>query len=1461
MSADADDAGDDLQAGWGAVIDAEQLADDDGEDLQVGWGDVVDAEMGVEDEGIGWDYVFAAEVDTESAPDDDGSDLQVALLAGDDHAAVALVEHGRGPAASLASVMERLPSAVLGDLVSFGFCAAMLSRLPLDTRVGHNHNHLFDQKSFQIADSLAGMKHVRSLKSIAEDTETQAQKVHRTKLRLAAASVLYSRSALVKMLDTLTDAALRCGGECICFTSRVRYDETPMPVRETSAEDPDRVERQALALAGCASKLLDSPKDKASAKLVQHEWSGAALVKVHGCFRLISFSLPVWVSLVDSCCAELYSHLNKVVEPPVDRIASRFSRQQRLVTTDGDGSIAKAERIMEKTSPSLSVLHNKCGMHKVALIPKKFTKQMATDISWLIHLALSLRIPGGMKKFRKILRELLVERLVILQGYPGHVSDTHRTAALDLFCPAIVECPETIMARTTCDVLANGNYRNVVQFEHYERGCCRDRQDTEDKLCTLLTNCLARMQCPVFPTSRWTHADRTLRWLGLLHCMHGLLPVAYERWAAAYGTRKADIGLGNAGADEIPALEDDGIAVVADAGLPDDDVAAINMDAGEAKDPQDRAHEFRAKHQNHRKGGLAFTSHPHAQARLVMLTQVVQPQQQLMYASLRMSGHDWDIEQGGKAALAEQCGISTAREVRSLIAWQCVNELAFMKRLHRLLSGCEAWRCMPMAGHMRSHLVIAFQLVACAGCACHELLVAPQRGYPLKTFAAAAGLDGLTMVNTLGDKKQRCLLDPWSLSIADKYAGRLDSEEALVDVCTTAKLFLWDTAEIEAKHATIRRRLVLASTQTHVQHVTLASADFVISEVRKEVESWQTLMQAQEHSPCQPSDHEEAPAPEQQQATRGGGSWRAFVHEQSQGQKAYFRSLAARYRVLSGDEKARLRVVGAEATLRHRDNLDSFGIDNEKVDRAVRKRQRSALHAEMRSHARSEILRPLKENLAADEDEELAVVPAFGPAFFAVVPKQWGSYDEVLQYINTQMRHANTYKRAYKAEVEGAIKEWVASHSVDCDGGDRWPEGMWDRSISEAQLVPAPCHHPAVQHWQWHMKDSLGVCKKILSANGKMPVGKQLHSFLDHDWECKHTMHCKGDHPELHESGPVSNPCHVAGICLCSGAGKALRFFITKLLSWSKEVFQPKSEMRHELAAGWFAFMMHGVDEVARDTPPGDGAEGEGAAAGEHMLFAHVGMHYLKPYRPTFLLMTYKDTIGDVTNCEATDIYQTLYELLAKCMLSLTWRLRIFRLHSTAEAVAAFEPGKQCYKEVMHDILAFPFWNGPEDEARGRRRKWKGDVAADDAGAEDDGDDDGEGGAAGSDEDIDDGEDISESDASAGIADFDVFENSEREGDDEGDDVRDDEVPPPLPPPLAAPGPEPRADRPPPGAARGNTIVVELPGGRSGIGLPPRGSEHFAWTRGTTQMAGHAGGKGQQPEVRAALARAGRLAS
>lgn len=474
----ADDAavGSDTGDGWAAIL-CESPHDDlaDG-----GWGAVVVAAQ----EELGDD---ADEVADEHMPEEAIPPLGGEIVP---HDGAQQSEYVLANVPEVLTEVRRLSTSNFQGVDDFllGRCLLQVGILPESTE--YRRKPLFDRALLSLAHRLSADTHVRSIKVIAADTGVEARKVVATRTRLGAVSMHLGRHVALQTADSISNNVLVAGGECLTLSLRFRYDETPLRLTTRSSESPGI---GGVAADGLPHELRQSMvmADTTSAKLVQIECEQGVLIKFRGHFHFLTVSVPTSLASVDRCTGAVYTRLLADAMPQCDVIGGRFQRCQRLATTDGDKACGLAERAAANGRKQWEHCHSLCDLHRVALVAKRLHRLMPFEMTGIINISLSLKVAGGMRLFRSILRRVLAERVRRLEGRPGPHADWHREAVLNTFCPADPQRPSSMSQRLIVSRLANGNYQNCNEVEHFCEGCCNNEAETIAKFCTVFTRAIA----------------------------------------------------------------------------------------------------------------------------------------------------------------------------------------------------------------------------------------------------------------------------------------------------------------------------------------------------------------------------------------------------------------------------------------------------------------------------------------------------------------------------------------------------------------------------------------------------------------------------------------------------------------------------------------------------------------------------------------------------------------------------------------------------------------------------------------------------------------------------------------------------------------------------------------------------------------------------------------------------------
>lgn len=129
--------------------------------------------------------------------------------------------------------------------------------------------------------------------------------------------------------------------------------------------------------------------------------------------------------------------------------------------------------------------------------------------------------------------------------------------------------------------------------------------------------------------------------------------------------------------------------------------------------------------------------------------------------------------------------------------------------------------------------------------------------------------------------------------------------------------------------------------------------------------------------------------------------------------------------------------------------------------------------------------------------------------------------------------------------------------------------------------------------------------------------GSNLSGMLEKDWNQRHQVAYSSDcPPELSAQANMESDdvlCLSAGVCLCSDTGKITKQIGDRLLAHMRKYFPRGSETRQKLLEGFVVLSVVGepASDDYEDIVGSDNLFGE-------VLF-HCGLHYLSPFRPTFM--------------------------------------------------------------------------------------------------------------------------------------------------------------------------------------------------------------------------------------------------
>lgn len=290
----------------------------------------------------------------------------------------------------------------------------------------------------------------------------------------------------------------------------------------------------------------------ATVKILQQELRLAVLIRRRDSdeFQLICGELPAELRVLDHGTAETLcqTYYDTIRIPGFLEAEKHFKRIHFITTGDMDGANLRQENahanIEEKTyGLRAGRLQFPCRVHRFATVNGKTYDLAKYFISGTTSLALGQRGGGQVKALRKIVGDLLVQRLRIMRGSfpPGEGTEEfiYRSALLDLLLPATSNpginesgTAERIQVKQRCvlDYWLQGDWTSE-QVRVY----VSNNGPSDAVICQELRDTVAWALVPhgndAFPMHRWTGAKKSNDYTTLLMCCHKVGVTAIPKWA------------------------------------------------------------------------------------------------------------------------------------------------------------------------------------------------------------------------------------------------------------------------------------------------------------------------------------------------------------------------------------------------------------------------------------------------------------------------------------------------------------------------------------------------------------------------------------------------------------------------------------------------------------------------------------------------------------------------------------------------------------------------------------------------------------------------------------------------------------------------------------------------------------------------------------------------------------------
>ena len=261
--------------------------------------------------------------------------------------------------------------------------------------------------------------------------------------RVASARLIADHVGFRTLVKDLASADL----DLLLFLETASYDETPMPTRSREISIGIRQVANAITSGGEAAGDDEQSVAKVSvetegidvgpSKLFQVRSGLAMLLKAkhhlgdEDASYFIVLGRPLtWVQELQSTSAEVLAKALRDASC-APRESGAFRMVVRAATSDRLAANVKAEReVCRLRGEGWSSLRSPCDIHRVSTMQTSSLDHVSDLVSQMIHLSLSLRMGGLMKRFRARMRTVVDSRLKLLTGAPSGEAIEYRNRTL-----------------------------------------------------------------------------------------------------------------------------------------------------------------------------------------------------------------------------------------------------------------------------------------------------------------------------------------------------------------------------------------------------------------------------------------------------------------------------------------------------------------------------------------------------------------------------------------------------------------------------------------------------------------------------------------------------------------------------------------------------------------------------------------------------------------------------------------------------------------------------------------------------------------------------------------------------------------------------------------------------------------------------------------------------------------------
>lgn len=721
--------------------------------------------------------------------------------------------------------------------------------------------------------------------------------------------------------------------EGVLIGTKRKYDETPHKVRSKHSK------KTTVGASSGVSQDVSDTKSTTS-KILQTEFTVFALLRrrADDKFILIVGRVPTWLQTLENCSGPSILAAQTAIESRIanlQQVASKFVLRLSLPVTDRHASNLWAEKQMCKAHEACDwkVWHNFCTVHRASTATKAGLSLVEGHISGVLSIGFCQQFGGTTAKLRKILEEIISERLVIRHGPP--TCEEHRHFIYDLFLDPQVVTKRSQKTqshlrwkqRFILNRFLNGNIQEDGVVTHW---CMplRSREAVLADMFAFVVPALVPHVCSTINRGSFLGHEAAIGWCGLLATHHNLLKPLIcqfcnfkEQIQKVLPTKVAKSG-GWARCVSQKSL----LGRQADVGVADNQLQICELGLVEPVEQQqekpvndDCNISWQEMNKATRcKAAMYASSSPGSV--LSALTVAIRPLQKLIMGYIYLSSRKWDSDQNRLSVNGR------ARSYRGLELFAGKQTEEFFAQVSELLLSSHS--LLPMSAMTTSHQVLILRILS-KGSSCVAMLLGDtNKRCPYALFGILIGLvdDVLAVPHCMRDSLTTWFLDTF------KDAQALRSKTCQNIIQSVGTVMDVDILAIEARHSSSRRLVKLKSCQTWGLAFDQLSAEWTTRQQVCEDDRFRDPS----HSPAaQPSRHRKKGRGRKLQKGRGGhgGPWRAYLHVKysNRNPKSFsrldFRKSAREYQNIKqngGDDWLRLKELGEIATFAGRRKIKAF---------------------------------------------------------------------------------------------------------------------------------------------------------------------------------------------------------------------------------------------------------------------------------------------------------------------------------------------------------------------------------------------------------------------------------------------------------------------------------------------------------------------------------------------------------